>query len=96
MIDGVMTATGDTNSITISNVQGVEGVPNITSHIMTKIVGYWDHHFNNPENEPQQKRSLNPNDMDEWDKEYFGEKNLEQKDLFDIILGAYVFLCMLI
>jgi S-phase kinase-associated protein 1 len=34
------------------------------------------------------KRSLKPDDMCDWDKEFVSEERLEQKDLFDLILAA--------
>ncbi|KAJ3323738.1 hypothetical protein HDV06_001468 [Boothiomyces sp. JEL0866] len=61
-------------------------LPNVTAHILTKIIEYATHHKNDtpppPEDEMKAKSS---DDIDEWDRDFIA---VDQGTLFEIILAA--------
>lgn len=66
-----------------------DGVPEINSATLKRIVEFCKYHsLENPAKPDAPKRTLRPDDMDDWDKKFVSEENLEQKQLFDLILAA--------
>ncbi|KAJ3260449.1 hypothetical protein HK103_000591 [Boothiomyces macroporosus] len=61
-------------------------LPNVTAHILTKIIEYATHHKDDapppPEDEMKAKSS---DDIDEWDRDFIA---VDQGTLFEIILAA--------
>jgi S-phase kinase-associated protein 1 len=77
-----------------------EGVPEINSACLKRVVVFSTYHAENPETtvikdekDGSEKtvplvRSLKPDDMSDWDKDFVSEDKLDQKALFDLILAA--------
>jgi hypothetical protein len=65
-----------------------EGVPEITSATLKHVIEFCKYHVENPPKEGTPKRTLKPDDMDDWDKAFVSEEKLEQKALFDLILAS--------
>ncbi|KAJ3274584.1 suppressor of kinetochore protein mutant [Terramyces sp. JEL0728] len=61
-------------------------LPNVTAHILTKIIEYATHHKNDtPPPLEDEMKAKSSDDIDEWDRDFIA---VDQGTLFEIILAA--------